>query len=257
MPLLMGILNVTPDSFSDGAQFATPKAAIARAMMMAAQGADIIDVGGESTRPNHQTVPLEQELARVIPVIQALVKQGLCVSIDSQKPQVMRAALDAGASIINDVNALHDTQALAVALDSDCGLVVMDGFSASDQALKQAGSPLLNRLAMRHRALIAAGIAPQRLMLDPGIGFDKDLADNLACLHAITALSSIAPVVFGASRKSMLGAITAQSVHQRLAASIAIALLAAQRGAAVLRVHDVQATADALKVWRAVDGAAG
>jgi dihydropteroate synthase len=252
MPLVMGILNTTPDSFSDGGQFNSLDAALAQGLAMTAQGASIIDVGGESTRPNHAIVPLEQELARVLPVIQALAAKGLCVSIDTHKPAVMQAALAAGASIINDVNALRSEGALEIALNSDCGIVIMDGFSAADQAAKQAGQGLLPRLAQRYAALIAAGIAAHRIVIDPGIGFDKSLDDNLDCVRSIEAQQLIAPVLIGASRKSMLGAITGQPVENRLAASIAIALLAAQQGAAVLRVHDVQATVDALKVWRAV-----
>ncbi len=254
MPLVMGILNTTPDSFSDGGQFNSLDAAVAQGLAMVAQGASIIDVGGESTRPNHAIVPLEEELARVIPVIQALSAQGLCVSIDTHKPAVMQAALAAGASIINDVNALRSEGALEIALASTCGIVIMDGFSPADQAAKQAGQGLVARLAQRYAALVAAGIAPQRIVIDPGIGFDKSLDDNLDCVRSLAEQQLIAPVLIGASRKSMLGAITGQTVENRQSASVAIALLAAQRGATVLRVHDVQATVDALKVWLAVEG---
>jgi dihydropteroate synthase len=253
MPLVMGILNVTPDSFSDGGQFVSIDAAVAQAKAMTAQGASIIDVGGESTRPNHVSVPIAQELARVIPIVQALVSQGLCVSIDTHKPAVMQAALVAGASIVNDVNALHSEGALAIVQASDCGIVMMDGFSQTDQAAKRAGLDLKVRLLGRYQALLAAGIAPQRIMIDPGVGFDKSLDDNLACVQHLPQLRAIAPVLFGASRKSMLGTITGQAVEHRQAASVAIALLAAQRGASVLRVHDVQATVDALKVWKAIE----
>jgi dihydropteroate synthase len=253
MPLVMGILNVTPDSFSDGGQFVSIDAAVAQAKAMTAQGASIIDVGGESTRPNHVSVPIEQELARVIPIVQALVSQGLCVSIDTHKPDVMQAALVAGASIVNDVNALHSEGALAIVQASDCGIVMMDGFSQTDQAAKRAGLDLKVRLLGRYQALLAAGIAPQRIMIDPGVGFDKSLDDNLACVQHLPQLRAIAPVLFGASRKSMLGTITGQAVEHRQAAGVAIALLAAQRGASVLRVHDVQATVDALKVWKAIE----
>jgi dihydropteroate synthase len=252
MPLIMGILNTTPDSFSDGGQFNSAHGALAQGLAMAAQGASMIDVGGESTRPNHTRVPLDEELARVIPVVQALARHGLCVSIDTHKPSVMQAALDAGASIINDVNALRSQGALDIALASDCGIVIMDGFSAADQAAKQAGLGLAARIAERYAALIAAGIDARRIVIDPGIGFDKTLDDNLDCVRDMTPLRLIAPVLIGASRKSMLGAITGQTVENRLPASVAIALLAAQRGAAVLRVHDVQATKDALNVWQAI-----
>ncbi len=253
MPLVMGVLNATPDSFSDGGRFHAVDVAVAQGMAMTAQGASIIDVGGESTRPDHAVVPLEEELARVLPVIQALAARGLCVSIDSHKPAVMKAALAAGANIINDVNALRSEGALEIALRSDCGIVIMDGFSAADHNAKQAELGLLPRLAQRYAALIAAGISANRIVIDPGIGFDKNLDDNLDCVRSIDAQKLIAPVLIGASRKSMLGAITGQPVESRLSASVAIALLAAQRGAAVLRVHDVQATTDALKVWRAFE----
>jgi dihydropteroate synthase len=165
----------------------------------------------------------------------------------------MQAALAAGASIINDVNALRSEDALEIALASDCGIVIMDGFSAADQAAKQAGQGLLARLAQCYAALVAAGIDSERIVIDPGIGFDKSLDDNLDSVRSLAAQQLIAPVLIGASRKSMLGAITGQPVENRQSASVAIALLAAQRGAAVLRVHDVQATVDALKVWRAFE----
>jgi dihydropteroate synthase len=261
-PWLMGILNATPDSFSDGGQFSNSDDAIAYALGMVAQGAHIIDVGGESTRPNHSPVPVQDELQRVTGIVQALAAHGVCVSIDSHKPAVMQAALAVGASIVNDVNALHsvgdvgDTaglSALDVVRDSDCGIVIMDGFSAADQAAKRAGQGLVQRLAARYAAVRAAGIAVNRIVIDPGIGFDKSLEDNLDCIRLLPELNLIAPVLIGGSRKSMLGAITGQPIDARQSASLALALLAAQRGAAVLRVHDVQATADALKVWRAFD----
>jgi dihydropteroate synthase len=261
-PWLMGILNATPDSFSDGGQFANSDDAIAYALGMVAQGADIIDVGGESTRPNHSPVPVQDELKRVAGIVQILATQGVCVSIDSHKPAVMQAALAAGATIVNDVNALHsagdvgDTaglSALDVVRASDCGIVIMDGFSAADQAAKRAGQGLVQRLAARYAVVRAAGITANRIVIDPGIGFDKSLEDNLDSIRLLPELNLIAPVLIGGSRKSMLGVITGQPVDARQSASVALALLAAQRRAAVLRVHDVQATADALKVWRALE----
>jgi dihydropteroate synthase len=261
-PWLMGILNATPDSFSDGGQFTSTDDAVAFALSMVAQGAHIIDVGGESTRPSHTPVPLQDELKRVAGIVQILATQGVCVSIDSHKPAVMQAALAVGASIVNDVNALHSVSdvgdtgglsALDVVRDSDCGIVIMDGFSAADQAAKRAGLGLVQRIAARYAAVRAAGIAANRIVIDPGIGFDKSLEDNLDCIRLLPELSLIAPVLIGGSRKSMLGVITGQPVDARQSASVALALLAAQRGAAVLRVHDVQATADALKVWRALE----
>lgn len=260
----MGILNATPDSFSDGGHHNTAHAALAQGHSMIAHGAHIIDVGGESTRPGHAPVGSHDELIRVIPIVKALAEQGACVSIDTHKPAVMQAALAAGAAIVNDVNALHGLavrgdksnephSALDVVLASDCGVVIMDGFCAQDQAAKQAGQGLVQRMASRYAAVLKAGVAANRVVIDPGIGFDKSLQDNLDCLRLLPQLRSIAPVLIGASRKSMLGAITGQPVNERLAGSVALALLAAQRGAALLRVHDVQATCDALKVWRSFE----
>ncbi len=252
--LIMGICNVTPDSFSDGAAQHHGAAATEHGQQILAQGGHIIDVGGESTRPGYTAVPEALELERVLPVIAALAAQDACVSIDSHKPAVMRAALAAGAAIVNDVNALHSDGALELMLASDCGIVIMDGFSSADQAHKRASVSVVQRLAQRHSALIAAGVAAHRLVIDPGIGFDKCLQDNLECIRRLPELKRIAPVLIGGSRKSMLGAITGQPIARRKAASVALALLAAQRGASVLRVHDVQATADAIKVWQAVEG---
>jgi dihydropteroate synthase len=263
-PWVMGILNATPDSFSDGGQFTSTDDAVAFALRMVAQGAHIIDVGGESTRPHHTPVSLQDELKRVKGLVQAIAAHGVCVSIDSHKPAVMQAALAADASIVNDVNALHslsavgDTaglSALDVVRDSDCGIVIMDGFSAADQDAKRTGQGLVQRLAARYAAVRAAGIAANRIVIDPGIGFDKSLEDNLDCIRLLPELNLIAPVLIGGSRKSMLGAITGQPVDARQSASVALALLAAQRGAAVLRVHDVRATADALNVWLALENA--
>ncbi len=254
IPWLMGILNATPDSFSDGGQFANSDDAIRFALGLIAQGAHIIDIGGESTRPNHTPVPLDEELERVTDIVRALSSQGVCMSIDTHKPAVMQAALNVGAAIVNDVNALHSEGALELIQRSDCGIVIVDGFASQDQAAKRTGKSLVQRLASRYAAVMAAGIAPERVVIDPGIGFDKSLDDNLECIRALPELRLIAPVLIGGSRKSMLGAITGQPVDARQAASVALALLAVQRGAAVLRVHDVQATADALKVWRALRG---
>ena len=252
----MGILNVTPDSFSDGAADVNTAVAIDRGLAMLAQGAHIIDVGGESTRPGFTPVPVEVELARTIPVVQALARAGACVSIDTHKPAVMQAALDAGAAIINDVNALrHEDEGLAsavyLAMRSDCGLIVMDGFSVHDQAQKRKGVGLHARLAQRHRELLGEYIAANRIVLDPGIGFDKTYADNLECLNLLPALVYTAPILIGISNKSVLGKITGRTVDARAPANIAALMLATQRGAAVLRVHDVAATVDMLKVWRA------
>lgn len=249
----MGILNVTPDSFSDDGKLHTEAAAVDTALSLSQQGAQIIDVGGESTRPGYQAVPLEQELARVLPVVRALSQKQLCVSIDTHKTPVMQAALLAGASIVNDVNALCSEGAVELLRGSDCGVVIMDGFSFADQTAKRAGQGLVQRIAARYATLCAAGIAAQRIVIDPGIGFDKTLDENLACIQLLPQLRLIAPVLIGASRKSFLGQLTGQAVEHRLAGSLSAALEAARLGAAVLRVHDVQATRDVMSVWRALN----
>ena len=248
----MGILNITPDSFSDGGRDTTTVAAIERGLAMVAQGAHIIDIGGESTRPNFTPVSVDEELARVLPVVKTLAAAGVCVSIDTHKPQVMQVALDAGASIVNDVNALCDEAALKIAQTHDCGLIVMDGFSYENQTDQAAGIGFCARLAQRYQTLLAAGIAADRLVIDPGIGFNKTHLENLACIRELPELKRIAPTLIGVSNKSVLGHITGKPVGERGPASVAAALVAAQRGAAVLRVHDVAATRDALAVWRAL-----
>jgi dihydropteroate synthase len=255
-PCVQGILNVTPDSFSDGALHLAVDAAVARGLAMVAQGASIIDIGGESTRPNYVPVSAELEIARIVPVIAALSAQGVCISVDTHKPRVMQAALAAGASIVNDVNALcgvdDSGSALEIVLSNRCGIVLMDGFSSQSQAHKRAGMGLFERLQHRYTEVLQAGIAPSRTVIDAGIGFDKTLADNLACVQDLPQLNQLSPVLIGGSRKSMLGLITGRAVEARMPASVALALLAAQNGAAVLRVHDVAPTVDALKVWQAL-----
>ena len=251
-PLVMGILNVTPDSFSDGGQDAHTDDAIARGLKLAEQGAQIVDIGGESTRPGYTPVSIDEELARTIPVVQALAAAGVCVSIDTHKPAVMRAALAAGAAIINDVNALRHNESLYLAMTTDCGIVIMDGFSTADQMDKQAGIGLHKRLATRHSELLDEFITSDRIVIDPGLGFDKTYDNNLECMTLMPALVHTAPVLIGISNKSVLGKITGRAVAGRAAANVAATLIAAQRGAAVLRVHDVAGTVDMLKVWRAL-----
>ena len=256
-PLVMGIVNVTPDSFSDGGQFANTQQAISHGLHLMAQGADILDVGGESTRPGAQAVSVTDELARVLPVVQALAQAGAVVSVDTMKPAVMRAALQSGASIVNDVNALQADGALELIAASQCGVVLMhmQGEPRTMQiaphyhdVVQEVCSSLAKHIARAQ----AAGVSPQRLVIDPGIGFGKTLDHNLALVANIQTLAKLAPVLLGASRKKLLEHITGRRIDERLASSLGIALTGAQHGASILRVHDAAATVDALKVWHAV-----
>jgi dihydropteroate synthase len=257
-PLVMGIVNVTPDSFSDGGRHLLRDAAIARAHQLIAEGADILDLGGESTRPGAQAVSEQEELDRVLPVIEGLRGVDVPLSIDTCKPQVMRAAMAAGANIVNDINALQQPGALEAVAASDAAVCLMhkQGKPQTMQVAPQyqdVMSEVINFLRTRLATAEAAGIAKNRIMVDPGFGFGKSLEHNLALLrnlHDFTELK--VPILAGLSRKSMLGALTGQDVDQRLAASLAAALLAVQHGASIVRVHDVQATVDALKIWNAV-----
>jgi dihydropteroate synthase len=258
--LVMGIVNVTPDSFSDGGRHASTDAAIAHAHQLIAQGADILDIGGESTRPGAANVNIQEELDRVLPVIEALRGIPVPISIDTLKPEVMRIALAAGASMVNDINALQETGALNVVADSDAGVCVMHK-QGTPQTMQQhpqyqdVVAEVSAFLRQRIAAAEAAGIARERIVVDPGFGFGKTLAHNLDLLRDVGVFSSLGvPVLAGLSRKSMLGALTGRDVNQRMAASVAGALLAAQRGAAIVRVHDVGETVDALKIWNAVNG---
>jgi dihydropteroate synthase len=257
-PLVMGIVNVTPDSFSDGGRFAREADALAHCDALLAEGADILDIGGESTRPGARTPSLDEELARVMPVLRHAVTLGVPVSVDTSRPELMRAALELGADIVNDVRALQRPGAIDVlAAHPSAGvcLMHMQGEPGSMQAepayadvVREVGDFLGARLA----ALRARGIADERIVLDPGIGFGKTVEHNLELMRRQRELLSLGrPLLVGWSRKSTLGAITGKPVGERLAASVAAALAAAQRGAAVLRVHDVGATVDALKVWHA------
>lgn len=257
-PLVMGIVNVTPDSFSDGGRFFSPAKAIDHAHELIAEGADILDIGGESTRPGAAPVGVQEELDRVLPLVEAL--RGIPVSIDTWKPEVMRAALMAGACMVNDVNALLAEGALDAVAQSDAAVCLMhkQGDPQTMQrrphyqdALTEVGEFLRERIA----AAETAGIARERIVIDPGFGFGKTLAHNLELLRGLDKLRGLGvPVLAGLSRKSMLGAITGQDVEHRVSASVAAALIAVQRGASIVRVHDVRATVDALKVWDAVQG---
>ena len=258
-PLVMGIVNVTPDSFSDGGQHMTREFAIRHGELLIAEGADILDVGGESTRPGAPEVAVEVELARVLPVIRALVAGGHCVSIDSRKPEVMREAIAAGASVVNDVMALNAAGAIAVCAESDVGVVLMhmQGQPGTMQAAPVYGDVLAEVSDfLRSRALVceAAGISRERIVVDPGFGFGKTLEHNLLLTKQLDRLVALGyPVLAGWSRKGTLGTLTGRAVAaERVHASVAAALACVQRGARIVRVHDVAATVDALKVWRAM-----
>jgi dihydropteroate synthase len=257
-PLVMGIVNLTPDSFSGDGVSDTAKA-IAHAHRQIEAGADLLDIGAESSRPGAFPTSVEEELRRLMPVLEELAGCGVPISVDTYKPEVMRAALRHGASMINDIYALRMPGALAAVADSDCGICLMhmqgEPLSMQEQphytdVVAEVQGFLRNRLAMAR----AAGIASDRLLLDPGFGFGKTLNHNLELLRRLDELSLEGrPVLAGISRKSMLGALTARPVEDRLAASISAALLAAQRGASILRVHDVAQTRDALAIWHAVE----
>lgn len=257
-PLVMGILNVTPDSFSDGGRFHSLEFAMSRAEEMIADGVDMIDIGGESTRPGAPTVPLAEELRRVMPVLYALADLGKPLSIDTYKPEVMREAIIAGADMINDINGFRAPGAIDAVRDSDCGLCVMhmQGTPESMQqepAYKDVVAEVIAFLNERVEAMVDAGIDRQRICLDPGFGFGKTVAHNYALLRNISKiqLECGLPVLAGVSRKSMIGAITGKPVEHRLAGNLAGALAAIAQGARIVRVHDVVETVDAVKVWQA------
>ncbi len=260
---VMGVLNLTPDSFSDGGRHASLAAALEHAQTMIDEGADIIDIGGESTRPGAAPVPEDEERARVLPVLQALRDAPVPLSIDTSQPALMRAALDLGVAIVNDVRALRRPGALdAVLAGADCGVVLMhmQGEPASMQQLPRYDdvvADVVRWLAQRRDAVVAAGVAPQRIALDPGFGFGKTQGHNRRLLAGLAALLPLGhPILVGLSRKSTLGELTGRPVTQRLAASLAAALVAAANGARIVRAHDVGATRDALAVWQACAGAA-
>ena len=257
-PRVMGIVNVTPDSFSDAGAHADTASAIAHGERLLAEGADMLDVGGESTRPGAQPVPVEVELARVLPVLDALLKLGCPVSVDTRHAEVMRAVLAHGADIINDIDALRSPGALqTIAAHPACGVCLMHmrGTPASMQqrpAYEDVVVEVSDFLRERAAQLRAHGVAQQRIVLDPGIGFGKSVEHNLALLRRQAELLALGyPLLLGWSRKSTLGTVTGRDVAQRGAASLAAALAAVQSGARIVRVHDVAATVDALKVWQA------
>ena len=257
-PLIMGIVNLTPDSFSGDGLGADTERAIEHARRQIAEGADLIDLGAESSRPGAIPATLDEEMERLLPVLDALADCPVPISVDTYKPEVMRAALARGASMINDIFALRRPGALEAVAASDCAvcLMHMQGEPLTMQQHPGYGDvvrEVREFLAGRLAAAEAAGIARDRLVLDPGFGFGKTLEHNLALLARLdeTACDGL-PVLAGMSRKSMLGAITGRAVGERMGASIAAALIAAERGARILRVHDVAETRDALSVWQAV-----
>lgn len=254
-PLIMGIINATPDSFSGDGLALDVGRALAQARAFVEDGADILDIGGESTRPGATPVGVEEEIRRVVPLIEALRELDVPLSIDSFKPQVMRAALSAGATLINDINSLRAPGALELAAASDAAvcLMHMQGTPQTMQdnpAYQDVVAEVGAFLAERSAACVAAGIAPERIVIDPGFGFGKTPGHNLQLLQGLDRLvASGHPVLVGLSRKSLLGKLTGRKVSERVAASVAAAIAAVAHGAAIVRVHDVAATRDALAVW--------
>jgi len=257
----MGIVNVTPDSFSDGGKYLSSDAALEHALCLIEEGADMLDIGGESTRPGASPVSVQQEMERVLPVIEGLRDVSVPVSIDTNKPEVMQAAIAAGAQMVNDIDALKDDAALHAVSSSNVAVCLMhkQGNPQTMQAqphYRDVVAEVSEFLRERIAAAEDAGINRNRIVIDPGFGFGKTLEHNLALLRGLHKLAGLGvPVLAGLSRKAMLGTLTGKDVTRRLPASIAAALLAVQQGAAIVRVHDVQATVDALKIWNAVNGA--
>lgn len=256
-PLVMGIVNVTPDSFSERLDRTDPTEAIAWAERLVAEGADILDIGGESTRPGAPRVDVALELERILPVMEAMRGRGIPISIDTRKPEVMRVALAHGADIINDVGGFTEPGAIDAVAGSDCGLCIMH-MQGDPTTMQQAPhyhdvvAQVVDFLGAQRMTLEAAGVSQARMMFDPGIGFGKSLDHNLALLRALPRLQHVGPMLVGLSRKSFIGRLTGRDVGERLAGSLAAMLAAVREGAAVVRVHDVAATRDALKVWHAL-----
>jgi dihydropteroate synthase len=259
-PLVMGVVNITPDSFSDGGMFADTERAIAHAQRLIGEGVDILDLGGESTRPGAAPVSLEVERRRVLPVLEALASGGVPVAVDTRKPELMREAIAAGAAMINDVTALSGPGALAAVARAPVAvcLMHMQGDPATMQSnpdYRDVVREVRDFLAQRVAVAEAAGIARNRIVVDPGFGFGKTVEHNLALLRSLSEFSSLGGALLaGLSRKAMLGKLTGREPRERVHASVAAALLAVQNGAHIVRVHDVAATRDALAVLRAVMG---
>jgi dihydropteroate synthase len=257
-PLIMGVINVTPDSFSDGGLYLSTAAAVAHARQLIDEGADLLDVGGESTRPGAASVTLDEERRRVLPVLEALADAGVPLSVDTQKPELMREAVATGAAMVNDVNGFQAPGALAAVAGSACAICIMhkQGDPQTMQQAPQYADVVIEvRDYLQQRIVVAeqAGIARDRIVIDPGFGFGKTLDHNLELLRRLQEIAALSvPVLAGLSRKSMIGKLTGRETGDRLAGSVAAALFAVQRGAAIVRVHDVAATRDALAVWKAV-----
>ncbi len=261
-PVVMGVVNVTPDSFSDGGRFHGPDAAVAHALRLADEGAAIIDIGGESTRPGAAPVPTAEEIDRVLPVVERVrARSDVVISVDTSKPEVMTAAVAAGAELLNDVRAFAEPGALAAAARSGAALCLMhmQGEPRTMQAQPQyedVVTEVRDFLAQRMQACAGAGIPRHRLCIDPGFGFGKTVAHNLALLRSLAALTPLeVPILVGLSRKSMLQAITGRPVAERMSGSVTLAALAVLNGASIVRAHDVAATVDALRVIEAYRGA--
>jgi dihydropteroate synthase len=258
----MGIINVTPDSFSDGGLYASPERALSHAVLLLEEGADLLDVGGESTRPGSIAVTVDEELERIMPVVEGLIRMNARVSVDSSKPEVMRTVIRAGAVMINDVNALRAEGALEAVASGDVAvcLMHMQGEPRCMQVqprYKDVVKEVKDFLRERVNAARAAGIPDGRLVIDPGFGFGKTLEHNLELLRNLDQFADLGvPLMLGLSRKSMLGKITGNDVAGRIHASIAAALLAVVKGARILRVHDVKATREALAIYNAVNNLA-
>lgn len=262
-PRVMGVVNITPDSFSDGGQYLDTHAAIAHAHGLIEEGADLLDLGAESTRPGAQPLSLADELARLLPVLQGLRDLPVPISVDTYKPEVMRAALDHGASMINDIYALRMPGALDAVKGNACALCIMhmqrDPLTMQEQpqyddVVVEVSAFLQQRLSV----LAETGIAAERICLDPGFGFGKTVVQNYTLLRHLDALNDMGlPILAGLSRKRMIGAVTGRPEQQRVSASVIAAIEAVRRGARIVRVHDVAETVDALKVWSMIESPAG
>ncbi|MHB1075711.1 dihydropteroate synthase [Thiobacillus sp.] len=258
-PRIMGVVNVTPDSFSDGGQLHDMQAAITHALKLSEQGADILDVGGESTRPGATAVPVDEEIRRVVPVIEGLAREGCLVSVDTRQPEVMRAALAAGAAMVNDIAALRAPGAMEAVAASGAAVCLMH-MQGDPQSMQQSPryADVVDEVKQFLRARVqvceAAGIARERLVIDPGFGFGKTLQHNLALLKRLAELAELdLPILAGLSRKSMLGTLTGRVVDEREFAGVAAHLIAVAHGARLVRVHNVVAMRDALAIWNAVE----
>lgn len=257
-PHVMGIVNVTPDSFSDGGKYTSTDLAVAHALELVTEGADILDIGGESTRPGADPVSLDEELRRVIPVIEALsAVTTVPLSIDTYKPEVMRQAIAAGADIVNDIRALQEERAVEFVANSNAGVCLMH-MQGMPQTMQLAPSyqdvvaEVKQFLVERMQVVLAAGITQDRIVLDPGFGFGKTTAHNIALIQHLDAIGELGPLLVGLSRKAVLGKIAGGDEQQRLHAGLAASVVSAMKGAKIVRVHDVKATVDALKVVTAV-----